>query len=115
MRAGSARVHYVHAADGARLAVSYWDPPATPLGCVLLLHGLTQNRKAYLRGHLPSVLRAAGFAVLVPELRGHGSSANDDRGVPGSYLELDLPAMLQAASELFGAQRPHLVGHSLGG
>lgn len=50
------------------------------------------------------------YHVIVPDLRGHGNSDN-----PGSYAMGQFVADLRAVTSHYSAQRPVLVGHSLGG
>ncbi|MCK6546144.1 alpha/beta fold hydrolase [Myxococcota bacterium] len=122
-------VHFVHADDGVRLAITEVVAPsaASPVGATLpeprpvfvLVHGFAQNRTAYLGGALPEELVARGARVLLAELRGHGRSAHDPTTGPrawtlATHLEADLPAILRFASQL--AEGPvHYVGHSMGG
>jgi len=74
---------------------------------VVMLHGL-MGSPAYLLP-LARAVAATGRRVLLPDLHGHGAS---DRLVPWS---LDAAADdLAAAMALAGAERPALLGHSLG-
>ena len=74
---------------------------------VILVHGITENRHTW----DPVVERlAADHRVIALDLRGHGESGSADR--------YDLEAMagdVVAVAMATGADRPHLVGHSLGG
>lgn len=96
------------AADGT--SIEYDDHPAgvsdaaTP---VILVHGITENAATW--DPLIEPL-AARRRVIAMDLRGHGRSGTADR--------YDLEAMagdVIAVSAAAGIERPHLVGHSLGG
>lgn len=79
-------------------------PDATP---VLLVHGITESAASW--DPLIDPLRA-GRRVVAMDLRGHGRSGTAER--------YDLEAMagdVAAVAMTLGLDRPHLVGHSLGG
>lgn len=61
--------------DGAVLR-GWWIVPASSQSSVLLLHGLGDNREALLP--LAGLLLDRGHRVLLPDLRGHGSSGGDE-------------------------------------
>ena len=89
--------------DGTSIA---WSSTGTG-DAVVLVHGITESASAFapVTGRL-----AAGHTVITLDLRGHGES-----GRAGSYdlaaMATDVAAVIAAA----GVERPHLVGHSLGG
>jgi pimeloyl-ACP methyl ester carboxylesterase len=62
----------ITAADGARLVGWYAQPTAWNGRSVILLHGSADNRQGMM-GYAPMFLRA-GYAVLLPDSRGHGES-----------------------------------------
>ena len=65
--------------DGVRL--SGWFFPASRERAVILIHGRDQNRSEWRERNerIASFLVAAGYAVLMFDLRGHGNSAADPR------------------------------------
>ncbi|HTH99837.1 MAG TPA: alpha/beta hydrolase, partial [Acidisoma sp.] len=67
--------------DGVRLPYREWLPPGEPGTVVLALHGIDDSRDAWEK---PGPLLAAqGIAVIAPDERGFGATA--DRGVwPGT-------------------------------
>ncbi len=97
------------AADGTSIEFDDHSPTggssdATP---VILVHGITESAVTW----NPLIDRlAAGRRVVALDLRGHGRSGTADR--------YDLEAMagdVAAVATELDLDRPHLVGHSLGG
>jgi pimeloyl-ACP methyl ester carboxylesterase len=84
----------------------------------MLVHGLAANRHAF---HFPGRsladwLAEHGFDCYIPELRGHGES--ERRGFDwdlDTYLDDDLPPILEAIREHSGHPLVHWIGHSMGG
>jgi pimeloyl-ACP methyl ester carboxylesterase len=117
------RLHWVVTRDGVRLAVTeILGTQGSRAPSVLLLHGLAQNRRAFLEGTFPDWLLRRGHRVYVGELRGHGQSAGGREGPPHSsaialedYLSEDLPALVQWVLGKNGGHPILLAGHSLGG
>ena len=77
---------------------------------VMLLHGGGQNRLAW-KGS-GAVLAAQGYRVIALDARGHGGSAWDP---VADYETETLAHDLLAVIEQAGAERPAVVGASLGG
>ena len=90
---GDARIHSVHAGDGSP---------------VVLLHGLSGSHNWW-RYTIPALRKR--YAVHVPELIGFGRSRRRGRqpGVP------EMAVVLSEWLDKMNLQRPHLVGHSMGG
>ena len=115
------RAHFVDTDDGERLALTELSASDEDAGAgapaFLLLHGFAQNRRSFTQGPLPSALLAHGARVFLGELRGHGESrVSARRGWSlRTHLELDCPALLAGVRRASGAERVHLVGHSMGG
>ncbi len=112
--AGAApRLHYrhYHAPDGTEL--SYATIGATGAPTIVLCHGLAANGHQFAAD--AAHFAAAGFRVLLPDLRGHGRShsASDIATADFSIATLagDMRAMLDHAE----APVVHWVGNSLGG
>jgi len=108
----------VRAEDGTTCEVRVHrrlDDPSAP---VLVCMPAMGTRAAYYTP-LAEALSAAGFQVVVGELRGQGtSSVRPGRGVDYGYHEMvayDCPALFALAATEFPASRRHLLGHSLGG
>lgn len=90
--------------DGTTIA---YDVHGEGESTVVLVHGITESRGSW----DPIVERlAADQRVVALDLRGHGESGTaDDYGL--AAMGSDVLAVVTAT----GAERPHLVGHSLGG
>ena len=96
----------VTAADGAELAV--WSAGSADAACVVLVHGFSLDHTTW--EPVAERLVAAGYRIVIPDLRGHGRSTLGSaeptaerlvQDVKDIAAGLDLPAF-------------HLVGHSLG-
>lgn len=74
---------------------------------IVLLHGITESRSSW--DPLRAALEERGRVIAV-DLRGHGQSEQT-----GSYGLGELAADVKAVCDEVGAERPTLVGHSLGG
>lgn len=84
-----------------RLAVSEWGEPDAPR--VVCLHGVTSHGR-----HFANLAEAlTGFAVVAPDLLGHGSSTYE----PPWNIETHLDAL----GDTLGAEAAIVVGHSFGG
>ncbi len=92
-RIGDVRIHSVHAGSG------------TP---VVLLHGLSGSHNWW-RYTVPALARR--YEVHVPELVGFGRS----RGQRGSPGIAEMASLMTEWVRGLGLERPHLVGHSMGG
>ncbi len=100
--------------DGLALYAQEWRPEAPPRAVVCLVHGLGEHSGRY--GHVAAALNQAGYALLAPDLRGHGRSAGQ-RGDAASLEALldDIDLLLAEAEKRFPGRPQFLYGHSLGG
>jgi pimeloyl-ACP methyl ester carboxylesterase len=125
--------------DGWRLALTRYRPVSQPFPQplfgvpLLLVHGYTQNRRAWSSGEFVKNMLYFGADVFLLELRGHGKSsvaaqrrrARQERTpLPAdidydwdldSYLLYDLPAAVAAVKRASGRDKIAYCGHSLGG
>lgn len=101
----------IRARDGAKLAA--WFVPASKSAgrCVIVLHGIGDSRRGS-AGYL-SLFRDAGYSVLLPDSRGHGSSGGDlvTYGLLEKYDVLAWTSWMrdQGCNAIYG------LGESLGG
>ena len=99
--------------DGAKLALHRLGPKAGVGRPVLLLHGLFSSAEMnWIKWGHAALLAEAGFEVLMPDLRAHGSSAapHDPAAYPKDVLARDLEALIAH----LGLTEYDLGGFSLG-
>ncbi len=101
-------VHHADLSTGVRIGYLREGAGGRPL---LLLHGYPETMRIWWRNVAP--LAAAGFEVIVPDLRGFGASglAPDGRYDPAAYGR-DMHALL---TEVLGHTRCDVSGGDLGG
>ncbi len=114
-------LHEVVTADGMNLVMTHKRPVSGKVnGTVLFIHGLGQNRYSWTltRRSLENYFVSEGLETFNAELRGHGLSRANGSDYPTgfeTYLEFDVPAILEAVHDISGGRKAFLVGHSLGG
>ncbi|MFQ5513148.1 MAG: alpha/beta hydrolase [Myxococcota bacterium] len=125
--------------DGWRLVLTRYrprpQPYAQPLAGapLLLVHGYTQNRRAWSSGEFVKTMLYFGADLYLLELRGHGKSGvsaqlrrsrQDKTPLPAdldygwdidSHLLYDLPAAVDVVRRKSRRERIFFCGHSLGG
>ena len=96
--------------DGPRLVAWFLRPAAGNGGCVMILHGIGDTRAAAL-GLAPMFIEK-GYAVLLPDSRGHGASGGEtvSYGVAerGDVIEWTRWLRASGCREIFG------LGESMG-
>lgn len=95
------------AVKGGELFAGVWEPEASPLGTILLIHGITASHMSW-----PLIATAfTQYRVIAPDLRGRGRSR--DLPVPFGISQhaADMVALLDAT----GTDGALVVGHSMGG
>jgi len=101
-------VHHAEVRPGVRLAYLHEGGGGYPL---LLVHGYPETKRIWWRN--VAAFAAAGFEVVVPDLRGHGDS---DLAPDGHYdlaaFALDLHALV---ADVLGHDRYAVVGGDVGG
>jgi pimeloyl-ACP methyl ester carboxylesterase len=129
----------VETEDGWRLIITRYRPRTQPFpqplrgAPLLLVHGYTQNRRAWSSGEFVKTMLYFGADLYLLELRGHGKSGvgvqrrwarQEGRELPkdinygwdlDSYLLCDLPAAVETVKRASGRERIFFCGHSLGG
>jgi pimeloyl-ACP methyl ester carboxylesterase len=125
--------------DGWTLVITRYRPRAQPFAQplrdvpLLLVHGYTQNRRAWSAGEFVKNMLFFGADLFLLELRGHGKSSPEltrrrahETGVAApadtdyrwdldSHLLFDLPAAVAAVKRASGRDKIFYCGHSLGG
>ena len=104
------RIHSVIGVQNVRLTVSEFGTAGGHP--IVLIHGWSQSHQSWVRQYASPL--AEKFRVIVPDLRGHGSSDKPD--TPEHYDSSapwaeDLHAILQALA----LKKPVLIGWSMGG
>ncbi|WP_372864457.1 lysophospholipase [Spongiibacter sp.] len=103
----------LRSADGTRLFAREWRPLAEPLAWVTMSHGTSEHSGRY--EPLAAVLNAAGFAVVMADLRGSGQS-DGRRGHVDRFSQYTDDLRAAMAHTQSRAPKAHfLAGHSLGG
>ncbi len=97
-------------ADGTRLFVQRWAPPAEPVAELMVVHGYFEHGGRY--RELAHTLAKDGIATTALDLRGHGRSQGR-RGYCASFEQYldDVEACLGG----IGTRPLTLLGHSFGG
>lgn len=101
--------------DGIALVGESWHPAGAAAADVVVLHGFAEHRARYRT--LAGELTAAGYAVHLFDLRGHGESGGD-RGHVEHFADYrrDLERVAEAVLPPPGSGAPAvLLAHSLGG
>jgi len=106
---------YLQGLRQSKLFCHLWQPEKEPRASILLIHGLGEHAGRY-DSHFASFFTNAGFAILAPDLPGHGKTI----GVRGHVPETDdffgiIDALLDKTRQLFPAKPIFLYGHSMGG
>ena len=104
--------------DGFMSTVFHWPASISPLGVVLIAHGMGEHSLRY--DSFATELAAAGYYVYAAEHRGHGEPARQadslgDFGVAGfSVLASDLVKLVDWARRRHSGLPLILFGHSMG-
>jgi alpha/beta superfamily hydrolase len=100
-------------AGGCRLVTDIVEPAGgTPEGYVVLLHGLSANKR--IMSYISAGFAAHGLRVFVPDLPGHGRTNGHFSYERSEQCSENLVRELVARG-LLDPQRTILAGHSLGG
>ena len=109
---------WLPASEHCRLYVHQWLPAKPVKAVVLLAHGMAEHAGRYQR--LGQALGDAGYALLAPDLRGHGRTA--EQGSLGLFARQhgwnavvnDLGRLAQHIGQQFPCTPLFLFGHSMG-
>lgn len=106
----TARTSFVTTDDGTRLSVQEWGNPQGP--AVVFVHGIAQSQLAFGRQMREPLI--SKYRLITYDLRGHGESdkpLKEEAYTSGKRMSDDLQAVINATK----ADKPVLVGWSLGG
>ena len=111
--------YWLRTPDGVRLRLGVWPAPERPKGTVFLLPGRTEYVEKY--GPAAADLAARGYGMLAVDWRGQGLADRllDDplKGHVTRFgdFQIDLAAVIAAATELDLPRPWFVLGHSMGG
>lgn len=92
-----------------------WQPEKAVKAIIILIHGLGEHGGRY-GGDFAKFYTDAGFAVVAPDLPGHGKTPGIPGHVSDPNLFLDvLDQMIETAGEFLPKKPIFLYGHSMGG
>lgn len=110
---------FLTASDGAKIAVHHWLPEAEPAVVILVCHGMAEYGMRYDR--FAEAAAARGYAVYVPDLRGHGETAGSlsklgylSDGDGFSRVMEDIHELALEIKTRFPGKHIVLMGHSFG-
>ena len=101
------RTDRLRTSDGVEIAVELHGLLTTPDAPVVLLHGLSQQRRFW----GPVIARMRHRSALALDLRGHGDS---DADADGDFTIPRVAADVVEALDALGVARAHVIGHSWG-
>ena len=101
--------------DNSSVFMRVWKPddPKAVKGVIGLVHGLGEHAGRY--QHVAEYFVEQGFAVIAPDLRGHGQSAGLRGDAAYEQLLDQVNHLLEEATKLFPNKPRFLYGHSMGG
>jgi len=105
--------------DGARLAVTVYEPEGEPRALVQFVHGMAEHRRRY--EDVCKLFADEGYLVVIHDLRGHGDSAVDEAKL-GWFAEKDgwaravedISDVAESVLRSRGKLPRVLFGHSMG-
>lgn len=105
--------------DRKAIFVRRWLPETAPKAILLVAHGMAEHGARYER--LGKLMADAGWAVIVPDLRGHGRTAGADElgwfSEKNGFCRIcdDLHEIVQDVKKTIAQDKPiFLFGHSMG-
>jgi alpha-beta hydrolase superfamily lysophospholipase len=91
-----------------------WTPDGEPQGLIVLIHGLSDHGGRY--RHVGAFFAAAGYALILIDLRGHGLSSGKRGHFPSFNVIMDdISLFLDEARRRHPVLPIVLYGHSMGG
>ncbi|HEX5312814.1 lysophospholipase [Aquabacterium sp.] len=107
-------MRYFYGQDGTRLFRQAWLPESQAKGVLIVVPGLKDHGGRY--AELGQQLAKEGFAVFLPDLRGHGHSSGPRQAIDNfnDYL-VDLAVMVRQTRKQLPGTPTFLLGHDMGG
>ena len=99
--------------DGTHLTLRIWQPAASPVGTIVIAHGLGEHAGRYQQ--LADDFTSVGYVVRAADLRGHGTSPGARGAVPATESMRDDILDALAAARNASPGPLILLGHSMGG
>jgi len=105
---------YIPYRHGHSFYACEWSPSGDSKAVILLIHGLSDHAGRYC--HVGSFFSAAGYHMIVPDLRGHGRSFGKRGHFPSfNVIMEDITLFLEEAGRRHPSLPVFLYGHSMGG
>jgi len=100
--------------EGQSFFACEWSPEGESKGVILLIHGLSDHAGRY--GHVGSFFAAAGYTMIVADLRGHGQSFGKRGHFPSiGRIMKDISVFMEVVHRRHPDLPLILYGHSMGG
>ena len=99
--------------DGTHLALRTRTPAASPVGTIVIAHGLGEHAGRYQQ--LADDMTAAGYVVRAADHRGHGASPGARGAMPAATSMREDVLEALAAARVESPAPVILLGHSMGG
>jgi alpha-beta hydrolase superfamily lysophospholipase len=107
--------NHLEIAGFQELYYQVWQPEKDIQCVILLIHGLGEHGGRY-GTHFADFYTSSGFALVVPDLPGHGKTLGPRGHISDNALFLDyIDHFLQKSKELFPGKPIFIYGHSMGG
>jgi alpha-beta hydrolase superfamily lysophospholipase len=105
----------IQTSDQTDLFVKDWllDEKSEKRGSILIVHGLGEHCERY--AHVAEFLNANGFEVRSYDHRGHGKSSGNRGEIPSENALLEDAKFIYEDFAANQAEKPFLLGHSMGG
>ncbi|MCX6306357.1 MAG: lysophospholipase [Bacteroidetes bacterium] len=105
---------YIPYRNGQSFFACEWSPPGKPKAVILLVHGLSDHAGRYC--HAGAFFTAAGYAMIIVDLRGNGRSFGKRGHFPSFDIVMDdISLFLEVVSKRHPSLPVILYGHSMGG
>jgi alpha-beta hydrolase superfamily lysophospholipase len=107
------------ASDGKKIHICRWLPASSPQAIVHIIHGMAEHAQRY--EAFAHFLNHHGFAVIAPDLRGHGKTAGslEERGYFADKdgwmrVTTDIHELNMKIKQEYPGKPIFMLGHSMG-